>query len=91
MLLCDKIWFLRIDELAKQIIAQCIPCQANGPDSRPEPLKMSPLPPAPWHMVNIDFCRPFPTGEYLLVVIDAYSRFPEVAMVHCTSAKATIP
>ena len=29
-------------------------------------------------------------GEYLLVVIDAYSRFPEVDIVHSTSAKTTI-
>ena len=39
---------------------------------------MSPLPPEPRH-----------TGEYLLIVIDAYSRFPEV--VQSRSAKATIP
>ena len=35
-------------------------------------------------------CGPFPTGEYLLVVIDAYSRFPEVDIVHSTAAKGTI-
>ena len=91
MLLREKIWFPSIDELTKQLIDQCIPCQANGPDSRPEPLQMSPLPPEPWHTVNVDFCGPFPTGEYLLVVIDAYSRFPEVTVVQSTSAKATIP
>ena len=37
----------------------------------------------------MDFCGPFPTGEYLLVVIDAYSPFPEVDIVHSTSAKST--
>ena len=52
---------------------------------------MSALPPAPWHTVHIDFCGPFPTGEYLLVVIDAYSRFPEVDIVRSTSAAAIIP
>ena len=24
---------------------------------------MSPLPPEPWYIVHIDFCRPFPSGE----------------------------
>ena len=51
---------------------------------------MSPLPPEPWHTVHIDFCGPFPTGEYLLVVIDAYSQFPEVDIVCSTAAKGTI-
>ena len=52
---------------------------------------MSPLPPEPWHTIHMDFCGPFPTGEYLFVVIDAYSRFPEVEVVHSTSARSTIP
>lgn len=33
----------------------------------------------------------FPLGEYLLVIIDAYSRFPEVEIVTSTSSQAVIP
>lgn len=40
--------------------------------------------------MNVDFCGPFPTGEYLLLVIDAYSRFPEMEIVHSTAGKGTI-
>ena len=40
--------------------------------------------------VHVDFCGPFPTGEYLLVAIDAYSRFLVVEIVQTTSAKSTI-
>ena len=39
----------------------------------------------------MDFCGPLPFGEYLFVIIDAYSRFPEVEIVHSTYAKAIIP
>ena len=39
----------------------------------------------------MDFCGPLPTGEYLFVIIDAYSHYPEVEMVHSISAKALIP
>ena len=51
---------------------------------------MNGLPPKPWHTVHVDFCGPFPAGEYILVVIDAYSRFPEVEIVKSTSAASTI-
>lgn len=30
-------------------------------------------------------------GHYVLVVIDDYARFPEIEIVHSTSAKAVIP
>ncbi len=86
-LLQEKVWFPGIEEMARTLIQNCIVCQANGPEIRPQPLTMTPLPPKPWHTV---ICGPFPTGEYLLVVIDAYSRFPEVEIVHSTAGKGTI-
>ena len=52
---------------------------------------MSPLPTQPWHTVHMDFCGPFPTGEYPFDNTDAYSRFPEVDIVHSTSASAITP
>ena len=53
---------------------------------------MTELPPHSWHTVNIDFCGPFgPTADYLIVVIDAYSRYPEVNIISSTSGKATLP
>ena len=89
-LLREKVWFPRIDEKVKKTIEHCIACQANSPFPPPVPLQMTNLPPKPWHTVNVDFCGPFPTGEYLLVVIDAYSRFPEVEIVHSTAGKGTM-
>ena len=89
-LLHEKIWFPKIDQDVKSLLAHCVACQANGPETWPDLVQMSPLPPAPWHTVHIDFCGPFPTGEYLLVVIDAYSQFLEVDIVHSTAAKGTI-
>ena len=73
------------------MMKNCIACQANGPSNHPDPLQMTPLPPDPWHTVHMDFCVPFPSGEYLFVVIDAYSRFPEVVIVRSTSSSCIIP
>ena len=86
-LIREKVWFPNIDREVEVLLSAC---QANGPNTKPDPLTMSSLPPEPWHTVHIDFCGPFPSGEYLLVVIDAYSRFPEVDIVHSTKATTTI-
>ena len=90
-LLHEKIWFPGIDDTVQRMIKNCITCQANGPSNHPDPLQMTPLPPDPWHTVHMDFCGPFPSGEYLFVVVDAYSRFPEVVIVRSTSASCIIP
>ena len=50
---------------------------------------MTPLPDGPWQHVSVDFCED--AGHYVLAVIDDYSIFPEVEIVHSTSAKAVIP
>ena len=74
-------------------VKKCIPCQAatTSGAERQEPLKMTPLPSAPWKEVAVDFTGPYASGEYLLVVVDEYSRYPEVEIVTSTSSKATIP
>ena len=89
-LIREKIWFPVIDKAVRDMIGSCIACQANSHPNPPTPLKMNDLPPKPWRTIHLDFCGPFPTGEYVLVAIDAYSRFPEVEVIHSTSAKATI-
>jgi len=92
-LLRSKVWLPHIDKMVENTIQNCLPCQAatSGNDPPPEPLKMTPLPSAPWKQVAMDFLGPFPTGEYLLVVIDEFSRFPEVELLTTVSAKAVLP
>ena len=46
----------------------------------PEPLKRTELPTQPWQDLAVDLLGPLPTGEYLLVVVDYFSRFFEVAV-----------
>ena len=90
-LLRETVWFPGIDRLVEKVVASCLPCQANTKVKNAEPLKMTELPKGPWKEVSVDFCGPFSTGEYLLVVIDDYSRFPEVETLHSTSYEATKP
>ncbi|CAB3977432.1 Transposon Ty3-I Gag-Pol poly [Paramuricea clavata] len=76
-LLREKVWFPSIDRMVQERIKNCIPCQAATQ--------------APWNEIAIDFDGPFPSGETLLVVIDEFSRFPEVEILHSTTANAVIP
>ncbi len=92
-LILEKVWFSRIAKIVKDKVDNCLACQAVTPSksSRIEPLQMTLLPSGPWKMLAMDFLGPFPSGDYLLVVIDEYSRFPEVEIVKSTSAKSVIP
>ena len=92
-LIRETIWFPGIDRMVEQKVENCLSCQSctwTGEVNR-EPAKMTKLPSEPWKEVSMDFCGPFPGGEYLLVVMDDYSRYPEVEILYSTSANATIP
>jgi transposase InsO family protein len=90
-LLREKIWFPNIDQQVKKTLDGCIPCQAVGKSPSPEPLGKTKMPEGPWEVVHTDLYGPLPTGEYLLVVIDRYSRFPEVEIVRSTKASTVTP
>ena len=88
-LLRSKVWFPKMDPAVDEVVKKCFSCQIATPKPSREPLKMTPLPDGPWQHVSVDFCEV--AGHYVLVVIDDYSRFPEVDIVHSTSAKTVIP
>ena len=79
--------------MVKEKVDSCLPCQApnTGKPQRVEPPRMTPLPKAPSKELAMDFLEPLPSGDYLMVVIDEYSRFPEVEIVTSISARSIIP
>ena len=87
----DKVWYPQIDRDIENSIQNCIACQASTLKNCKEPLKMTELPSGPWEHVAVDFKGPVPSGEYLLVVIDEYSRFAEIEITRSTSMKSAIP
>ena len=60
----------------------CYPCQLVGARPSPEPIRSTSLPQGPSDEIAIDLCGPLPNGESLLVVIDYFSRWPEVDAQH---------
>ena len=89
-LLRQKVWWPAIDRDTDSMISQFLPCQAQGARTNPEPLRMSPMPTEPWRTLHIDLCGPFPTGESLLVLVDARSRWPAVETLRTTTTPTII-
>ena len=91
-LLREKIWYPNMSQKVKELIEKCSSCQAVGISKPVEPMQITPTENIPWYHVGIDFLGPIPNSQqYLLVVIDKYTKFPEVEIVHSTSAQAVIP
>ncbi|RXN18549.1 putative protein K02A2.6-like protein [Labeo rohita] len=90
-LIREKVWFPGINAEVEKAVQECIPCQAATFQHHTESLKISDLPAEPWVEVSVDFTGPFSSGDYLLVVVDDHSRYPEVEIVTSTAANAVIP
>ncbi|KAJ8043932.1 hypothetical protein HOLleu_11257 [Holothuria leucospilota] len=91
-LLREKVWFPGIDNSIERKVKGCLTCQIATPTpTPPEPLQMTELPNASWESVSMDFKGPFMGGEYIMVVADDYSRYPEAVVVTSLQAKTVIP
>ncbi|XP_052806251.1 uncharacterized protein K02A2.6-like [Mya arenaria] len=88
----SKVWFPNLNTDIETAIKGCLACQANTKEPRSrEPLRMSEMPSGPWMNLSADFCGPLQTGDYLLVTVDEYSRYPIVEIVKSVSANTVIP
>lgn len=85
-----KVWWPHINGDVDDWVKRCLAYQVCGHGDPPPPLQVSPLPGKPWSSLYTVFCGPFPTGEILLVLIDGYSKFPEVEIMKSTQAKSVI-
>lgn len=77
----SKLWWPKMDAFVEEHINKCHACQVTGNPSRPEPVQPTELPNERWSSLAIDVCGPFPTGEYVVTLIDYYSRWPEAKIM----------
>lgn len=87
----SKVWFPGINDRVDNFIKNCIACQAITSSKLMEPLKMSGMPGESWSALSADFCGPLPSGDYLFLLIDEYSRYPVVEIVRSVCANTVIP
>jgi hypothetical protein len=89
-LLREKVWWSRMDTDLEEMIKTCHACQIMANPTQAPPVNTTKLPDRPWKKLGIDLTGPFTNNEYLLVVIDYYSRFPEVEIVRSITSATII-
>lgn len=78
-----------MSEDIERLVCQCEPCALNQKLPVKVPLEPWPVPSRPMERVHIDFAGPI-DGQYLLIFVDAYTKFLEVAITPTISARRTV-
>jgi transposase InsO family protein len=86
----SKVWWPQIDKDAEKWVKECYGCQLVSAADPAEPLCRTTLPQGVWEDIAVDFMGPLPSGHYLLVTVDYYSRYYEVDIMKSITAERTI-
>jgi transposase InsO family protein len=88
-LMRNYVYWPMMDNQIEDYVKNCEPCQMAA--KMPIKTDLHPWPKAskPWERVHLDYAGPFFGKEYLIIV-DAYSKYPEIFEMPTKSAAATI-
>lgn len=81
-----KVWWPKYDRDAEKVVKSCKGCTLVSAPNPPNPLKRRELPQEPWVDIAIDLMGPLPSGDYLLVVVDYFSRYKEIKISRTISS-----
>ncbi|XP_033024230.1 uncharacterized protein K02A2.6-like [Lacerta agilis] len=83
------VWWPGMDKEIEMWVNTCKTCQEVRPEVPGAPIHWWEQSKAPWNRLHIDFAGPF-QGKTFLVVVDAYSKWLEVALVSRPTSAAVI-
>lgn len=86
----QKVWWPKMDNMVEKFVKRCGACTLVSAVGPPEPMLRTKMPEKPWTDVAIDFLGPLPSGHYLLVLVDYFSRFTEVIVMKQITAELTV-
>ena len=83
------VWWPGMDQNIEMFVKNCTMCAVH--QNEPPKASMHPweYPKYPWQRIHIDYAGPF-LGHSYLIVVDAYSKWPEVIPTQSTTALSTI-
>ncbi len=82
-------WWPGIDKDIETQAKSCTGCQQVQHMPTPAPVHPWVWPSAPWRRIHLDFAGPF-LSQMFLIVVDAYSKWPEIIQMNSTTGEATI-
>ncbi|KAL7670137.1 hypothetical protein ACOME3_005075 [Neoechinorhynchus agilis] len=83
------LWFPRMNKAIDDIARRCGKCQEVKPQQPEVDLIPWDMPQRPWERVQIDYAEPIKNNTWLIVV-DAFTKWPEVVEVRSTDAVALV-
>jgi hypothetical protein len=82
-------WWPGIDGEIEKVTHNCLTCLAVRNNPAKGHQKSWPAAPSPWYRIHADYCGPFYNKMYL-VVVDSYSKWPEVIEMNTITASRTV-
>ena len=82
-------WWPGVDKQIKELAKNCDACQRIQGKPQTAPLHLWLPCTRPWERIHIDFAGPFENLMFLIVV-DAFSKWPEVVIMRSTTSEKTI-
>ena len=79
-----------MDTDAEKLCKKCYRCQVMGEPSEPEPHSRVVSPSGPWKNCAVNLLGPLPSGESILVIVDYFGRFFEIAILKSVTSDKII-
>lgn len=83
------VWWPNIDKQIEEEAKYCKSCVQVKDNPRKMPLSPWPWPEKAWQRLHVDFAGPY-LGHMYFLLIDAYSKWPEIFIMKNTTSKLTI-
>ena len=90
-LLRQSCWFPKMRKAVLDYVQSCIACLSAIPRNTPVPLEPNLLPERAWQNLHADFKGPIGGQYYFHVLIDQFSKYPEVDILPSTIFKKLRP
>ncbi|XP_040168903.1 uncharacterized protein K02A2.6-like isoform X1 [Anopheles arabiensis] len=83
------VYWPNVDEDVAHIVKSCIECSSVAKTDRKTTLESWPVPEKAWQRLHLDYAGPV-NGYYYLILVDAYSKWPEVMRTKDITTTATL-